>query len=155
MVKWGLPLNSSTVINIYLQVRFYILWLARWRLVESLSNTKLCCPLIREIAILLIPNQDLLNLDPTKYHSTKLYLTTDSCWDYYLHCVTQVALASLECVQPVVKLVHGQSASLVSFPIQPTLFKEIGPVPGPNAAPDCAVASANKIVWSYKLWNWI
>ena len=124
---------------------------------RKLSNTKLCCPLNGEIAIQLIPNQDLLIPYPIKYHPT-----TDSCWDHYLHCVTQVALASLECVQPAVLLSDEQSASLLSFPVQPMFVKEIGPVPWPNAALDCAVASANKIVRSdnceiecrMEIWSW-
>ena len=66
--------------------------------------------------------------------------------DYHLQFGTQVALASLECVQPAVLVSDEQSASLLSFPVQPMFVKEIGPLPGPNAAPDCAVASANRNV---------
>ena len=46
----------------------------------------------------------------------------------YQHCMDnlqfgmQVALASLECVQAATLLLTGQSTSLVSFPVQPTLL---------------------------------
>ena len=58
----------------------------------------------------------------------------------------QVALASLECVQAATLLLNVQSTSLVSFPVQPTLFNAMEPLPWPNAAPDCAVASASKTI---------
>ena len=61
-----------------------------------------------------------------------------------LQFCTQVALASRECVQLPVILLDKQSTSLASFPVQPTLVREMGPLPGPNAAPDCAVASASR-----------
>ena len=53
-------------------------------------------------------------------------------------------LASLECVQLVVVRLKEQSTSLDSFPVQPTVLREMGPLPWPNAAPDCAVASASE-----------
>ena len=55
-----------------------------------------------------------------------------------------MTLASLECVQLVVVRLKEQSTSLDSFPVQPTVLREMRPLPGPNAAPDCAVASASE-----------
>ena len=98
--------------------------------------------MVGNIVILPIPYHEFLILYPINCKCR----TIKSLRLYCLHCVTQVALASLECVQPAVLVSDEQSASLLSFPVQPMFVKEIGPLPGPNAAPDCAVASANRNV---------
>ena len=49
--------------------------------------------------------------------------------DYHLQFGTQVALASLECVQAATLLLNVQSTSLVSFPVQPTLLNAMEPLP--------------------------